>query len=455
MAEKPEQWQPILTESFHPVRYPAQVAKEVLGEDVSTHRTFSKMIPNWRWPLWGSAFEGMTAKSGGLWKKVRIFGDDYHREGPPGLMLVPVALDKEQAIIGDGGAVIEHAVPNLEKKRFVISIFRSMRYVVVNAVATDKLKGSVEQFFKDMDAWIAENNFYRGAKIDANGKFLRLSDVEEADLILPEDIKRELFRNVKSMIEKAPEYAKYGIPGKRGIIMAGPPGNGKTMACKVLAKKLDCAFIWCSPDQVYDAGFDQIYEFARELAPSVVLLEDADVYGLDRRIGGFSPMLGSLLNILDGVVENKGVVTILSSNYAEVLDSALTQRPGRFDTKLRIDRPTEKEAFEIIRRTLERRQTVFNGDPGVFKGYAKALAEAGASGAFVVEVVNYAMMLAVERGRGKGSKLMVDPVDLQQSVERVKAMLQGNDLTEKAVRGENIFKWGAWDQQSMPQEERG
>ena len=449
MAEDPKKWQPILTESFHPLRFPAQVAQEILGKEVSEQRTFQKMIPSWRWPLWGVAFEEMTTKSGGLWKRERVFGEDWHREGPISYAMVPVALNKERAVIGEGSAVLQKTNG---KGKFIINVFRSMRYVVVSAIATEALKEDVEAFFSDMDKWIERNNFYRGAKLDAMGKFLPLSDVDEADLILPDDIKRELFRNVKTLVEKAPIYAKFGIPGKRGVIMAGPPGNGKTMACKVLAKRVDCAFIWCSPEQVYDVGFSQIYEFARELAPSVVLLEDADVYGLDRRIGGFSPMLGSLLNILDGVVENKGVVTILSSNYAEVLDSALTKRPGRFDTKVRIDPPTEKEAFELLRRTLEKRKAVFSGDPGQLRAAGKALADAGASGAFVVEAVNYAMMLAVERGRANGERLVLDLTDLQQSVERVRAMIGLNDTEEKALVQEGVYKWGGWDQRSMPQE---
>jgi ATP-dependent 26S proteasome regulatory subunit len=315
-------------------------------------------------------------------------------------------------------------------------------------LAKDDQQADVEEFFTDINKWIGENNFYKGQKIDASGKFLNLADVTEDDLILPKDIKRELFRNVSQMVEKYEDYAKFGIPAKRGLILAGPPGNGKTLSCKVLAKQLDCTFIWVTPRHLKDMdGVSHIYEFARELAPSVVLLEDADVFGLDRRLGEFSPMLGELLNNLDGFEENKGVITIMSSNYAEMLDSALTQRPGRFDTKLLVTAPEPEEGHRLILRTLQKRQLVFSGDPGMLRGAANQLAEVRASGAYVVEMVNYASMLAVERGRGGGSRLQIDAADINDSVARIMASLELNDQTEKAVINEGVYKWGSWSQE--------
>jgi cell division protease FtsH len=155
-------------------------------------------------------------------------------------------------------------------------------------------------------------------------------------------------------------------------------------------------------------------------------------------------MLGELLNNLDGFEENKGVITIMSSNYAEMLDSALTQRPGRFDTKLLITSPAPEEAHKMILHTLQKRQLVFAGDPGMLKAAANQLAQVRASGAYVVEMVNYASMLAVERGRGTGSRLQIDASDVSDSVGRIVASLERDDHTEKSVIAEGIYKWGGW-----------
>ena len=441
--------QGVMTDSYHPERYLKQVARQVLSTDVMHHRTFSKSVPMWRWPLWGVGFEELTTKADAKFKQDRLFGDDWHRQSPPSFSMVQVAPNKERAVLGDGGAVIAYEHGG-ETEKFVLDISPQpfAGVVSLSVIASDDQQEKVEEFFSDINEWIKENNFYKGQKIDANGKFLNLSDVTEEDLILPEDIKRELFRNVTQMVEKYEDYVKFGIPAKRGIILAGPPGNGKTLSCKVLAKMLDCTFIWVTPRHLKEMdGVSHIYEFARELAPTVVLLEDADVFGLDRRLGDFSPMLGELLNNLDGFEENKGVITILSSNYAEMLDSALTQRPGRFDTKLLITSPEPEQAHKLILRTLQKRQLVFAGDPGMLKAAANQLAQVRASGAHVVEMVNYASMLAVERGRGTGSRLQIDMQDMVDSVDRIVASLERDDHTEKSVISEGVYKWGGWSRE--------
>lgn len=443
MAEDPKQWKPILTDSFHPMNYNEQVATEILGKDVSHHRSYERVIPMLKWPLAGVALEEVTTAKDSDWKRERVFGQRFQREAPPELIPVAVGLKKNRTVIGDGCMVIK----SKKDGAFLLAVNRGFNTVRVCAIANEDQREMVERFFGDLDSWIDKNNFYKGQKIDANGKFLDLEDVKEADLILDDDLKRELFRNVKQMVQKYGDYEKFGIPAKRGIIMAGPPGNGKSLSMKVLAKALDCTFIWVTPRNIAEAdGFSQIYNFARELAPSVVLLEDADGFGLDRRMAGFNPVLGELLNIMDGFVANKGVITILTSNYAEMLDSALTHRPGRFDVKLQIGPPSAMKAYELINRTFANRKVQFTGADSQIRNAAGILAKEQASGAFIVEAVNYAMMLAVERGRGTGSQLRVDTQDLTDSVARIVAMLGMNSVTDKALKEEGVFKWGGWDQ---------
>ena len=435
-----KEWKPVLTESFHPIQYASQIAAEILGKDVSQHRTFSKSVPGWRWPLWGVALEQMAEDKDAEFKRLRVFGEDYCREGPPNYQMVQVGIGKTRAILGHCSVIMQK-----RKEKFILGIAPYPQSIRVEVVANESQKGLVEDLFSTVDKYIDKNNFYRGQKISPTGKFLNLSDISEADLILPADIKRELFRNVRQMVEKWGDYARFGIPGKRGIILAGPPGCGKSLCAKVLAKSLDCTFIWCAPQDISELGFTHIYDFARELAPAVVLLEDADVFGMDRRINGFNPRLGEFLNVLDGIVENKGVITLLTSNYVEVLDSALTHRPGRFDTKIIVGCPGPNEAFEILRRSLEKRKVVYVGDPGFLKSAANKLAESHASGAYIVEAVNYAMMLAVENGHG-GDDLRMDVNDLKVAVERTLAVLAVTEEMTKRVAAEGIYKYCSWSE---------
>lgn len=449
MAElDPKAWQPVLQDAFHPPSASRAVAKAVLGTTVNFHRSYEKSIPNWRWPLWSQgldAIAGRTQKDATpkQWWTEKLFGDDYGRESPPRFEAIQVGLNKHCQSMSEGGMVIAYEKAN-EVQHLVLTINPVYGGKMVEVTADESQKEDVERLFHEIAKWSRENNFFKGQTVDPMGKFLDLEDVDEADLILEPALKEALFRNVASMIEKGPEYEKYGIPSKRGIIMAGPPGTGKTLSMKVLAKRLDCSFIWVTPRHIEELdGLSHIYDFAREIAPTVVLLEDADSFSIDRRLGQFNPMLGELLQSLDGLVSNKGVITILSSNYAEVLDSALTQRPGRFDVKLKFNPPQGPQAFELLKRVLEKRNVALQGNPDVLRKSAFAMAECGASGAFIVEAVNLASMFAVERGQG-GERLTLTETDIQEATQQIILSLSMGAETEKSVANEGIFKWGAW-----------
>jgi len=438
----PKEWEPILRRSFHPPSKHNEFILAELGIPFPEQRSFQKDIPGWRWPLWGSAIEEVVGKDG-KWARGKCVG--LHTDRPPAFMPINTSLKETRMVPKEMAFSVVYKAEDGKNRKFVVVVEQGYQCWDVAVVGgADQIKDA-EALFSDIERWVTENNFYRGQTIDAHGQFLDLSEVVEEDLILPEKTRRDIFFNVKTMIERWGEYAKFGIPAKRGIILSGGPGNGKSLSMKVLAKALDCTFVWATPQHVKRGdGFGSIYELARELAPSVVLLEDADVYGLDRRLGGSNPLLGDLLNTLDGLVENKGVVTIVSSNYAEVLDSALTMRPGRFDVKVAVGYPGPKEAEGIVKRVLERRKASFLGDPGEINQIANALAKAGASGAHVTEAVNFAMMLAVERGHTANDVLTVGAVDLQDAAQRIVVDIGMDESTEKSVIQEAQMKWGSW-----------
>jgi len=438
----PREWEPVLRRSFNPPSTHNEFTLKELGVPSHEQRSFSKDLSCWRWPLWGVAIEEIVGK-GDRWQRGKSIG--LRRESPPVFMPVQTGIGKTRMVPKDMASVLTYKNKRGEERKLVMVIEPGFQTMEVSLVGKADQTEDAEELFGEIERWIAENNFYKGQKIDAHGKFLDLSDVADEDLILPEKTRRDIFFNVKTMIERWSDYAQFGIPAKRGIILSGAPGNGKSLSMKVLAKALDCTFVWATPKHVMQSeGFDTIYDLARELAPSVVLLEDADVYGLDRRLGGPNPLLGNLLNVLDGLVENKGVVTIVSSNYAEVLDSALSMRPGRFDVKVAVGYPGPKEAQGILTRVLTSRKAAFRGDPGEIVKIANALSNAGASGAHVTEAVNFAMMLAVERGHAASGTLAVEPVDLQDAATRIMADIGHDEATEKSIAQEGDMKWGQW-----------
>jgi len=438
----PKDWEPTLRRSFNPPSAHNEFTLNELGVPFFEQRAFQKDLPAWRWPLWGVAIEEIVG-NGDQWKRGKSVG--LHRERPPAFMPVQTGVGKSRMVPKDMASVITYKDAAGKDQKFVMVIEPGFQTMEVSLIGKEGQMADAEALFAAIEKWIHENNFYKGQKIDAHGRFLDLSDVEDADLILPEKTRRDIFFNVKTMVDRWADYAQFGIPAKRGVILSGPPGCGKSMSMKVLAKALPCTFVWATPKHVMKSeGFGGIYELARELAPTVVLLEDADVYGLDRRLGGPNPLLGDLLNTLDGLVENKGVVTIVSSNYAEVLDSALSMRPGRFDVKVAVGYPGPNEAAAMVKRVLERRKAAFRGDPGEIVKIANMLSNAGASGAHVTEAVNFAMMLAVERGHAAKGILAVDAVDLQDAAQRISQDIGFSEATEKSIAQEGEMKWGSW-----------
>ncbi len=222
------------------------------------------------------------------------------------------------------------------------------------------LSNKINQFVK-------ENNFLKGKKLCFDGGFMSLSTVTWNDLILPEKVRKSLQSYVVDHITKVDELEKRGLPTKKGILLVGPPGNGKTMIGKVLATSTDCTFIWVPyhDPRVDDFTYKDIFQMARDLSPTIVFMEDiASQGGLDRR-STVSRDLGELLNMLDGIEENSKVVTIATENYPDLLDAALRNRPGRFDVIIKLTNPEEDQRQALLERFL----------PELDKGRIKELAK--------------------------------------------------------------------------------
>jgi len=134
-----------------------------------------------------------------------------------------------------------------------------------------------------------------------------------------------------------------------------------------------------------------LYEVARKISPTIVIVEDIDTLGaIDRTANGDHPLLGEFLNCLGGAVDNKGVITIATTNYPEYLDKALTDRPGRFDFRIDFGLPDKELRTHIIDKYL---QSVKHGK---VKASDLSRDTEGMTGAHLKEMVMMAYMDALE-----------------------------------------------------------
>lgn len=174
------------------------------------------------------------------------------------------------------------------------------------------------------------------------------------DLVMEDDLKTDLRTTAEAVFSEASAavFTKMGLPRKRGIILCGPPGNGKTMTGKVVAGAVGASLIYVTntrqasmfrekkPKEV----FQEVFDLAHQLAPCVVVLEELDGL-LD------AESRPTLLTLLDGLVPNDGVLTIATTNHLERMDAAITKRPSRFDRIFEFGQPTS----ELSERYLIRR----------------------------------------------------------------------------------------------------
>jgi len=168
-------------------------------------------------------------------------------------------------------------------------------------------------------------------------------------VILDEGVKERIVADVKDFLDHRTWYMDRGIPYRRGYLLYGPPGSGKSSFIQALAGELDfgVAIINLSERGLTD---DRLAHLLTNLPQrTVVLLEDADAAFANRRqvdgdgYGGGNVTFSGLLNALDGVVAGEERICFLTTNHIDRLDEALI-RPGRVDMTVRIGHATRHQA---------------------------------------------------------------------------------------------------------------
>lgn len=218
----------------------------------------------------------------------------------------------------------------------------------------ERIKPVIEAFKDAVERITKERNFYRGRKIQYYGciMFLDVSHKSWDDLILDSDTKDSIWANSIGFLQNRERLSEYNIPARRGVLMVGEPGTGKTLACKgILSAAEGITCITTRSGVLEDSvQLSLLYELAGDLAPSIVFLEDIDLIAQDR--DGFGYARGSalltLLSVLDGIEECDGVVTIATTNSKETLDKAIAKRPSRFDRIIEFQKPALKQRTDLI-----------------------------------------------------------------------------------------------------------
>ena len=340
-----------------------KVASEFIGVPIRDLVERAVLVP---WHRWGSFSLGLKDVLGDTVVAVRNLTDGAE-ERPPRYDKVQLNSTKAMDFLVLGCEF--RNVPALGKMMIYYDRYDGVR-VFARADKSAAVDAAIDR------AWMLTKTVYhflKGEAFTLTGKFLERGGETLDDVFLEPENAVVLKRVLARFNAKGPEF-----PG-RGMLLCGPPGTGKTMSARILKDQCQGTFIWCSSrDFWHTGGFGGIamaFEEARDCAPAMVCFEDVDNW-LD------SYSIDLLKTEMDGLVRQRGVLTLMTTNFPERLPDALLDRPGRFHDVLQFGLPSASVRLDMVKRWLPR----LSDDAAAHV----AAATDGMSGAHVRELASFA-----------------------------------------------------------------
>jgi SpoVK/Ycf46/Vps4 family AAA+-type ATPase len=169
---------------------------------------------------------------------------------------------------------------------------------------------------------------------------------------LPSKEIEEILTDIDNFWLNNERYKTYGFTHKRGILMYGEPGCGKSGLINLITKRLikNNGLVININDENSMDGYLQIIPKLRNIEPNrpiIVIIED-----IDGIAGTNSRDVSRVLNLLDGNKQISNVVYIATTNYPERLEERITNRPSRFDRRFKIDPPNREVRESYIKNKL-------------------------------------------------------------------------------------------------------
>ena len=171
-------------------------------------------------------------------------------------------------------------------------------------------------------------------------------------VVLDDGVKENIVADVQDFLSRQQWYVDRGIPYRRGYLLFGPPGSGKSSFIQALAGELDFSVAMINLSEMGMTDDKLAYLLTKLPKRSILLLEDADAAFVNRRqrdadgYSGATVTFSGLLNALDGIAAGEERIAFLTTNHIDRLDPALI-RPGRVDMMVRIGEATRHQAAQM------------------------------------------------------------------------------------------------------------
>jgi hypothetical protein len=201
------------------------------------------------------------------------------------------------------------------------------------------------------DLWrlMNERNVYRGRVLELRPRHFHgdedapltvrsLPAITREQIVLPDGVLERVERTTFGMSRHAERLRASGRHMRRGLLLHGPPGVGKTLTAMYLAAQMPDRTVVLLTGQGLGTVTASI-DLATALAPSIVILEDVDLVAMERSFEPTNAILFELLNAMDGLDADHDVLFVLTTKAPERIEPALAARPGRIDQAVQLPLP--------------------------------------------------------------------------------------------------------------------
>lgn len=249
----------------------------------------------------------------------------------------------------------------------------------------------------DFDEWVSQR--------DRSNLHIRVIEGEDLpytkdhtweDLFLPQEIKDQIKGLVENFLASKEFYLQNKIPWKRGVLLYGKPGNGKTSIIRTIMSVYNFKPVTIVAG-ANDEAVREAFSYAEEQSPALLYFEDLDSL-LEKSIDP-----SSFLNLMDGISAKNGLLVMATANEVKKLKANITDRPSRFDRKFEIPLPNAEMAYIYLKRWFGNLITLKKG-----KELAKYASKHEFSYAYLKELYISAMFEALANNRKAPTEKDVD-----------------------------------------------
>ncbi|NWS45343.1 NVL protein, partial [Probosciger aterrimus] len=188
--------------------------------------------------------------------------------------------------------------------------------------------------------------------------FVTIPDVTWADIGALEDVREELTMAILAPVRNPEQFKALGLTTPAGVLLAGPPGCGKTLLAKAVANESGLNFISVKGPELLnmyvgesERAVRQVFQRARNSAPCVIFFDEVDALcprRSDREVRASVRVVNQLLTEMDGLENRQQVFIMAATNRPDIIDPAIL-RPGRLDKTLYVGLPPPEDRLAVLK----------------------------------------------------------------------------------------------------------